>query len=216
MTHRKTQLVRHIGFVLAALLVVFLLTLAAPPRSLSTPANRANIVFILTDDLSWNLVQYMPNVVRMQQAGVTFTNYIVTDSLCCPSRSSIFTGRFPHNTGVFRNIGPDGGYRAFERRGNQLATFATTLSAAGYRTAMLGKYLNGYEPGRDRPDPGWTFWAVAGEAYKEFNIRPRRRRNDRRAAGGRGRDRRAEQLPTSSSVPTTGTTWASTGSGRER
>jgi N-acetylglucosamine-6-sulfatase len=169
MTHWKTQFVRHVGFVLAALLVVFPLSLAAPPRALSTPATRPNIVFILTDDLSWNLVQYMPNVVRMQQAGVTFTNYIVTDSLCCPSRSSIFTGRFPHNTGVFRNIGPDGGYRAFERRGNQQATFATTLSAAGYRTAMLGKYLNGYEPGRDRADPGWTFWAVAGDAYKEFN-----------------------------------------------
>jgi arylsulfatase A-like enzyme len=33
---------------------------------------------------------------------------------------------------------------------------------------MLGKYLNGYKPARDRADPGWTFWAVAGGAYKEF------------------------------------------------
>jgi N-acetylglucosamine-6-sulfatase len=128
-----------------------------------------NIVFILTDDLAWNLVQYMPNALEMQKDGVTFANYFVTDSLCCPSRSSIFTGRYPHDTGVFRNVGPDGGYLAFVNRGNDRATFATALSAAGYRTAMLGKYLNGYLPAKHPVAPGWTSWAVAGHAYSEFN-----------------------------------------------
>src|SRR5260370_41642195 len=69
---------------------------STPPPSSGT--KRPNIVFILTDDLSLNLVQYMPHVVKMQNDGVTFANYFVTDSLCCPSRSSIFTGRFPHDT----------------------------------------------------------------------------------------------------------------------
>ena len=46
-----------------------------------------------------------------------FDNYFVTDSLCCPSRSSIFTGRFPHDTGVFTNTGPDGGFGAFYAKG---------------------------------------------------------------------------------------------------
>jgi N-acetylglucosamine-6-sulfatase len=100
---------------------------STPNQSVSTSKKRPNIVFILTDDLSWNLVQYMPHVLKMQKEGVTFTNYFVTDSLCCPSRSSIFTGRYPHNTGIFRNVGDDGGYLAFHSRGHELATFATAL-----------------------------------------------------------------------------------------
>jgi len=144
-----------------------------PSQAPPTPARRPNIVFILTDDLSLNLVQYMPHVLKMQKEGVTFANYFVTDSLCCPSRSSIFTGRYPHDTGVFKNTGNDGGYLVFRDRGHERATFATALSAADYRTAMLGKYLNGYLPVAHPAAPGWTTWAVAGNGYREFkyNIR---------------------------------------------
>jgi N-acetylglucosamine-6-sulfatase len=101
----------------------------------------------LTDDLAWNLVQYMPHVLQMQKDGITFTNYFVTNSPCCPSRSSIFTGRYPHNTGIYRD---DCGYSAFHNRGYEATTFAVALAAAGYRTAMLGKYLNGYRAHRPR------------------------------------------------------------------
>ncbi len=141
-----------------------------PAQEAQAPATgrRPNIVFILTDDLSTDLVQYMPHVLQMQKAGVTFTNYFVTDSLCCPSRASIFTGQYPHDTGIFKNKGWDGGYRAFVNRGNDRTTFATALSAAGYRTAMLGKYLNMYQP-EDPVAPGWSLWVVAGNAYREFN-----------------------------------------------
>jgi N-acetylglucosamine-6-sulfatase len=132
------------------------------------PGTRPNIIFVLADDLAWNLVQYMPHVLAMQHDGATFANYFVTDSLCCPSRSSIFTGRFPHNTGIFRNTGKDGGYLAFRNRGHEQATFATALSAAGYRTAMFGKYLNGYLPAQHPPAPGWSTWAVAGNGYAGF------------------------------------------------
>ncbi len=141
---------------------------AAAAPTPSTAAPRANIVFVLTDDLSWNLVQYMPHVLKMQKEGVTFANYFVTDSLCCPSRSSIFTGRYPHNTGVFRNTGNDGGYLVFVSRGHERATFAALLSPAGYRLGMLGKYLNGYQPRLHAAAPGWTSWAVAGNGYPEF------------------------------------------------
>ena len=144
-----------------------------PPLPPSGPPAKtdkhSNIVFVLTDDLSLNLVQYMPHVLQMEKDGATFTNYFVTDSLCCPSRSSIFTGQYPHTTGVFKNQGPDGGYHAFVDHGNEQASFAKAFSAAGFRAAMMGKYLNGYEPQRDPSAPGWTEWDVAGNGYPEFN-----------------------------------------------
>lgn len=141
-----------------------------PPPAHAAPPGSPNIVFILTDDLSMNLVQFMPHVLKMQKEGVTFANYFVTDSLCCPSRSSIFTGRYPHDTGVFKNTGRDGGYIVFRARGNEQSTFATALSTSGYRTAFLGKYLNGYQPERHHPiAAGWNTWVVAGNGYKEFH-----------------------------------------------
>ena len=106
---------------------------------------------------------------------MTFSRYYVTDSLCCPSRSSIFSGRFPHDTGVFTNMAPDGGFGRFHVGRRERSTFATALQAAHYRTAMMGKYLNGYTPAglvNGKPlyvPPGWTEWDVAGNGYPEFN-----------------------------------------------
>jgi len=139
------------------------------PSARAAEPNKPNIIFVLTDDLAMNLVQYMPNVVAMQREGMTFSNYFVTDSLCCPSRSSIFTGKFPHNTKVLTNGGSNGGFGAFMANGNEPVTFAVALQNAGYSTAMLGKYLNGYHPRKNPPAKGWTEWDVAGDAYKEFN-----------------------------------------------
>src|SRR5580692_4192926 len=81
-----------------------------PVAAAPGPTSRPNIVFVLTDDLSTDLLRYMPAVQAMQQDGLTFDDYFVSDSLCCPSRSSIFTGDFPHDTHVFGNSGPDGGF----------------------------------------------------------------------------------------------------------
>jgi arylsulfatase A-like enzyme len=135
----------------------------------SSGASKPNIIFVLTDDLSWNLINHMPAVQRLMAKGMTFSRYFVTDSLCCPSRSSIFTGKYPHDTQVFTNGGTLGGYATFERVGNQHDTFATRLAAAGYQAAMMGKYLNGYDPTLNQADPGWTEWDVAGNGYPEFN-----------------------------------------------
>jgi arylsulfatase A-like enzyme len=155
--------------------------LAAPPEG---QKKRANVVFVLADDLAMNLVQYMPHVQQMQKRGVTFANYFVTDSLCCPSRSSIFTGRYPHDTGVFTNGGSDGGWQTFVARGNDKLTFAHALSAAGVRTAMMGKYLNGYEPTTNGPQPGWAEWDVAGTGYPEFNYDLNENKNVKHYGGG--------------------------------
>ncbi|HYM54165.1 MAG TPA: sulfatase, partial [Solirubrobacteraceae bacterium] len=142
-----------------------------PPATSSAAAagaRRPNVVFVLTDDLAWNLVRYMPHVLAMERGGETFTNYFVTDSLCCPSRASILTGRFPHDTRVFDNSPPEGGYSVFHERGEERSTFAVALQRAGYRTALMGKYLNGYRPAFDGVPPGWSEWDVAGNGYPEY------------------------------------------------
>jgi N-acetylglucosamine-6-sulfatase len=142
-----------------------------PPKAgpAKTGPAKTNIVMVLTDDLSMNLVPYMPHVVALEKQGTTFANYTVTDSLCCPSRSSIFSGRFPHDTGVYTNGGQDGGFQTFKSRGEESSTFATDLQKAGDRTAMLGKYLNGYLPKDKYVPPGWNEWDVAGNGYPEYN-----------------------------------------------
>ena len=106
----------------------------SPSPAARTPAEpaakRPNIVFVLTDDLAWNLVKYMPHVKQLRARGTTFTNYFVTDSLCCPSRASTFTGQYPHDTGVFTNSGDDGGFALFHARGEESHTFATACRVA--------------------------------------------------------------------------------------
>ncbi|MFL5867552.1 MAG: sulfatase [Thermoleophilaceae bacterium] len=156
---------------MAAAIVVLAGAVAGGTGSTAARAAKArpNIVFVLTDDLAWNLVRYMPHVRQMERNGVTFTRYFVTDSLCCPSRSSIFTGRFPHNTKIFTNLGPDGGYQVFHQRHEERSTFATAIRSRGYGTSFMGKYLNGYEPSSLLVPHGWTDWHVAGNGYPEFN-----------------------------------------------
>ena len=133
--------------------------------------SRPNVVFVLTDDLSKDLVRDMPHVRALRRSGATFSRYVVSDSLCCPSRASILTGRLPHDTGVFTNTRPEGGYAAFIHHRDGRATFAGALSARGYRTALMGKYLNGYPPGHGGIPPGWTDWAGTGKAYAEYGYR---------------------------------------------
>jgi arylsulfatase A-like enzyme len=153
-----------------------LVTGAAPVQPQTPFGQKPNIVFVLTDDLSMNLLKYMPQVQQMQQDGLTFNDYFVSDSLCCPSRASIFSGSFPHDTHVFSNVGPTGGFRVFHNRGEEQHTFAVALQRAGYRTALMGKYLNGYLQHhgnavvpRSYVPPGWSEWDVAGYGYQEFN-----------------------------------------------
>ncbi|MET8183811.1 sulfatase [Streptomyces sp. NPDC005336] len=141
----------------------------ASADSTTRAAHKPNIVYVLTDDLSSNLIRYMPHVQQMEKSGTSFPNLFTTDSLCCPSRSSIFTGQYPHNTGVFTNNGADGGYGAFTKNDNEHKSFAPALQRAGYRTGFMGKYLNGYRPKNKYVPPGWDEWDVAGDGYRNYN-----------------------------------------------
>ncbi|MEU4243672.1 sulfatase [Actinoplanes sp. NPDC026619] len=154
---------------LAALLALLTAGGCAAPVKAEKSEDKYNFVFVLTDDLSTNLLPYLPQVQQLAKEGTSFANYTVTDSLCCPSRSSLFTGEFPHDTGIFTNGGADGGFDTFKKKGEEASTFATDLHDAGYRTAMMGKYLNGYLPKDTYVPPGWDEWDVAGNGYGEYN-----------------------------------------------
>jgi arylsulfatase A-like enzyme len=149
-------------------------SLPQPAAETGKSAARPNIVFVLTDDLSMNLVPYMPHVQALMQRGMNFTNFTVTDSFCCPSRASTFTGEYPHNTKVFNNVAPRGGYPAFQTNHDGTHTFAVALHAAGYRTAFAGKYLNKYNPvntaGTGVVPGGWSSWGGENTAgYNEYD-----------------------------------------------
>ncbi len=186
---RRGRIAGHPRVLLAALATTALLASGFVPAADAQPAaspapavasvpsgvRPPNIVFVLTDDLDTSLVRFMPTVRKMQARGANFTNYSLSDTLCCPSRSSILTGLYPHTSGIFTNTGPDGGYQAFKARGLEQDTYAVALQQAGYHTGFMGKYLNGYDPkaGTGAPGsnvpPGWDDWAVAGNGYGEYN-----------------------------------------------
>ncbi len=98
---------RIVGFSLVSLIVAAL-TIAYADFSKAQEV-RPNILFILTDDLDAAAVEYMPQVKSLiADRGVSFSNYFVNISLCCPSRASILRGQYAHNTGVFTNNKVDG------------------------------------------------------------------------------------------------------------
>ena len=95
----------------------------------------------MTDDQNVSSLSALPRTQQLlAAAGTTFSNNFVSYPLCCPSRATYLTGQYPHNHGVMGNSPPDGGYSML--RGGE--TVPVWLSRAGYQTAHVGKYLNGY------------------------------------------------------------------------
>ncbi len=164
-----------------AVLLVGLLVVAGMlgvPETTGAPArpDRPSIILVLTDDLDTKSVSVMPQLKALiADQGTTFANFFVTYALCCPSRSSILRGQYVRNHQVLTNTPPSGGFGKFQAVGNDQSTVATWLKAAGYRTTLMGKYLNGY-PDRNNQTyipPGWDEWYVptTGGAYGNFNYR---------------------------------------------
>lgn len=142
----------------------------APP----TPAPpRPNIVLIITDDMDVSALPHMPILrARLTEPGLSFKNSFVVDPVCAPSRASILTGRYVHNHGLLDNRPPIGGYRKFVENDNESQNVALWLKAAGYRTGLIGKYLNRYPSAKDRDHvpPGWDDWHALffPESYEEY------------------------------------------------
>jgi arylsulfatase A-like enzyme len=124
-----------------------------PVRAATRPA-RPDIIVILTDDERVGTLRWMPHVWReVVRRGRLFPNAMVPTSVCCPSRASLLTGLFAHSTKVWSNVP---GWQAFKDAGMEQRSVAVWLHAAGYRTGLVGKYLNGFSAS-SKP-PGWSVW----------------------------------------------------------
>jgi arylsulfatase A-like enzyme len=149
----------------------------APPAAPATAAAaRPNIILILTDDMDVSHVQYMPQLRRhISDRGVRFTNSFAVGPVCAPSRASILTGQYLHNHGLITNKPPRGSFRKFTSEGREASTVATWLRNAGYRTGLIGKYINFY-PMRNQNaayvPPGWDDWrgVFFPESYYEYQV----------------------------------------------
>ncbi|HEX6228959.1 MAG TPA: sulfatase [Solirubrobacterales bacterium] len=145
----------------------------------AAPAAPPNFVIIQTDDQTIDslyatfrpypgaaAIRAMPNTLDLiGKRGMTFNRYYVPYPLCCPSRVSLWTGRYAHSHNVRGNVPPNGGYTGFAFRAAASHNLATWLQGSGYRTIHVGKVLNGYgdapyEDGTHVP-PGWNaFYGV--------------------------------------------------------
>jgi arylsulfatase A-like enzyme len=174
----QTRVISRASLPVAAALTALLCLLAAASGRSAQAAVKAppSFVVIQTDDQTLDALyasvsaypeapktRAMPNTLNLiAKRGITFNRYYVSYPLCCPSRVSLLTGRYAHNTGVKGNVQPNGGYFGFSFRAAMSHNLATWLHAAGYRTIHIGKFLNGYgdEPydnGTTVP-PGWDVW----------------------------------------------------------
>ena len=144
------------------------------PASARQAGAQPNIVLILTDDMRAEDLASMPAVQSLLvDQGVTLTNFLATNPSCAPARASILRGQYAHNHGVMRGKGDVGGIEQFLDDDDEDATIATWLHDAGIRTALVGKYLNGYGLTDDLIyiPPGWTDWyGVTREGYTRFEI----------------------------------------------
>jgi arylsulfatase A-like enzyme len=141
---------------------------SAPPP----PDRRPNVIVVLTDDQPWGTFDEMPwlhgELGRPASGWREFPLAFANTPLCCPARASLLTGRYARHTGVFRN--DDGALL------DETSTIATWLHDAGYRTGLVGKYLNRFPFGGPPYVPrGWDRFVAkqnqtGATVYRDFHV----------------------------------------------
>lgn len=131
----------------------------------SAATKRPNIVFVLTDDHAANaisaygsVVNTTPGIDAIAEAGVRFDTALVENALCTPSRAAFLTGTYSHVSSVTTLA---------THLTNDHETFITALKAAGYRTAMFGKWHLGHGEGYD--PVGFDHWEVLPDQGEYFD-----------------------------------------------
>jgi arylsulfatase A-like enzyme len=149
----REPLLQHLNRLQLYYLLLPLWVYAATANS----ANPPNILLIYVDDLGFgDLGSYghpviqTPNIDALARDGMTFSNYYAPSALCSPSRAGVLTGRNPYRTGIKSWIPEDSGVFLREEE----ITLAEVLKAAGYATALVGKWhLNSDLGSEDEPQP---------------------------------------------------------------
>ncbi|XP_026153954.1 glucosamine (N-acetyl)-6-sulfatase (Sanfilippo disease IIID), b [Mastacembelus armatus] len=142
-------------------------------------AKASNVVLILADDQDVQLGGMTPmkkTKALVGDAGATFVNAFTVTPLCCPSRSSILTGRYPHNHEVRNNSLSGNCSSPLWQKGPEAEAFPIYLSKNKYQTFFAGKYLNQYgkkDAGDvDHVPPGWDQWhaLVGNSQYYNYTL----------------------------------------------
>ena len=148
--------------------VLLVFSAVAVPEAAASTSQRPNVLVIVTDDQRQGTLSVMPQTRDwFIQRGVRYPNGYVTTPMCCPSRASIFTGRYAHNHDVHTN------WEAGAL--DQASTVQRYLREAGYLTALAGKFLNKWDV--SVPPSFFDRWAMyspplTGDGYydNEFNV----------------------------------------------
>src|SRR3954454_5619745 len=177
----SAQSIRTALAVALAAVVALALLVAGPAGARPVGAGtgkKPNILVVMTDDQALADLKYLPHVRKLIGAkGTTFGNAVDSFPLCCPARATFITGQYAHNNGVAGNFYPYGWY-GMKHRGNILPAW---LQRAGYKTALIGKWLNGYgaRDAHGEVPKGFDIWRglLDVSAYDYFNFEMNRNGN---------------------------------------
>ena len=150
-----------------------------PHVQAAEPNGRPNVVLVLTDDMRYDEFEKIARFRDFAREGTFFERAYVTNSLCCPSRSTVLTGRYSHNHGVLSNKTSGnvlGGFGAYKNLGTGAHNLGVWLQEEGYATSLYGKFLNGYGKGNGRPPGGFGRFYTSEEGREDPGL-------GRRAAG---------------------------------
>uniref|UniRef100_A0A3P9LXH6 N-acetylglucosamine-6-sulfatase n=1 Tax=Oryzias latipes TaxID=8090 RepID=A0A3P9LXH6_ORYLA len=162
------------GSSLPSLLLICVTLWSEPNSALFGHANRRpNIVMVLTDDLDVLMGGLNPCCPRPAALSLRSPQFVASP-LCCPSRASILTGKYPHNHHVVNNtLEGNCSSRAWQKSEEPHAFPALLKTYGGYQTFFAGKYLNQYgradAGGVQHVPPGWSYWFALEKNSKYYN-----------------------------------------------
>lgn len=147
----------RVGIAVAVLIGLLEVRVSAQEQTASAKARRPNIVFIFSDDQAIRTISAYgaginetPNIDRIAREGMLFTRSYCANSICCPSRANILTGKHSHKNGVRDNA---------DVWNNDQFVFTRKLREVGYKTALIGKW-HMMKGDKGSPGDSFDYWNI--------------------------------------------------------